>query len=110
VRSAMVGLSEHHNELSGSIKKNKEMSSPAAKLTTFPRMWTKKAIKTHQPRDMANSDNKLFQKSTHTLSVISCSFNQLANIYRILRGASIQRHINLTYAHVIDYYVTPQQI
>jgi hypothetical protein len=41
----MAGLGEHHNELSGSIK-NKELSLPAAKLPTFPRMWTKKAIKT----------------------------------------------------------------
>ena len=65
-------------------------------------MWTKKAIKNHQLRDMANSDNKLFLKPAHAVSVSSYSFNQLANNYRILRGASIQRHINLTYAYVID--------
>jgi len=61
---------------------------------------------------MADSDNKLFLKSAHALSVdlTSCSFNQLANNYRILRGASIRRHIILTYACVIDSYVTPQQI
>jgi hypothetical protein len=57
----MLGFGENHNELSGSIK-NKEMSLPAAKLPTFPRMWTKKVIKTHQLRDMAHSDNKLFLK------------------------------------------------
>ena len=61
---------------------------------------------------MANSDNKLFLKSAHALSVdlTSWIFNQLANHYWTLRGASIRRHINLTYAYVIDYYVTPQQI
>lgn len=61
---------------------------------------------------MGDSDNKLFLKSGHVLSVdlTSCSFNQLANNYWILRGASIGRHINLTYAYVIDYYVTPQKI
>jgi hypothetical protein len=81
------------------------MSLPAAKLPAFPRMWAKTAIKTTSSG--LTLDYKLFLKSAHALSVdvTSCSFNQLANNYWILRGASIRRHINLTYA-----YVTPQQI
>jgi hypothetical protein len=61
---------------------------------------------------MANSDNKFFMISAYALSVdlTSCSFNQFANNYWIMRDASIRRHLNLTYAYVIDSYVTSQQI